>query len=164
MTQYTENFKKCMDKLLDNEGGYVNNPKDPGGETKFGISKRTYPTLDIKNLTRDQAIEIYWRDFWQVLCADRWKYVVAFELMDGAVNHGIPKATMLVQQAVGVADDGRVGPVTLQAIAMTDPNDLIMRYNGYRLIFMAKLEAWNTFGRGWAVRIANNLIYDSMNN
>ncbi len=66
MADYPEDFKEAVADLIDNwEGGYVNDPDDPGGETKFGISRRNYPTVDIKGLTKDGAAAIYYRDFWQ---------------------------------------------------------------------------------------------------
>ncbi len=65
MPDFPEDFQKAVDDLIDNwEGGYVNDPHDSGGETNFGISKRSYPDMDIKDLTREDAEEIYYRDFW----------------------------------------------------------------------------------------------------
>lgn len=157
-------FRKAFLALLGNEGAYVNHPEDPGGETKFGISKRSYPNLDIKNLTLDKAQDIYYQDFWLVCHCDKMPYAVAFEVFDAAVNHGPAKAIMLLQQALKVADDGIIGAITIRAIAMADPNDLLLRFEGYRLKFFTKLQKWDTFGRGWANRVADNLLRDAENN
>lgn len=155
-------FDEAFDRLVSHEGGYVNNPADPGGETKFGISKRSYPNVDIKNLTLDGAKEIYRRDFWNVV--DTAHAAVKFQAFDFAVNSGIPTALRKLQVAVGVADDGHWGPLSAQALERMDLNDVLMRYLGLRLDFMSKLKAFDTFGRGWAARIAHNLLYAAEDN
>lgn len=152
-------FEVAFDRLMGHEGGYVNNPDDPGGETKWGISKRSYPSLDIPNLTRDQAKDIYRQDFWRRLDADSLPDGVAFQLFDFAINSGIGTAVRYLQRAVGVADDGRWGPVSKAAAAQVSECDLIMRLNAERLDFMTRLSNWPNASRGWARRIANNLRY-----
>src|SRR4051812_42260066 len=99
------NFDVAFDRLINHEGNYVNNPADPGGETKFGISKRAYPNVDIKNLTRDQAKEIYRKDFWNVV-GDSVDAAIRFQVFDFAVNAGIQTAIRKLQDAVNMADDG----------------------------------------------------------
>jgi lysozyme family protein len=151
------NFDQAFDKLISHEGGYVNDPRDPGGETKFGISKRAYPSVDIAGLTLEQAKAIYLRDYWQRARCDELPPALAFQVFDTAVNSGIGQAIRLLQRAVGVADDGVTGPLTMAAIQRTDAEGLIARFNGQRLEFMTKLSTWDTFGRGWARRVAKNL-------
>lgn len=153
-----DQFPKFINRLLGHEGGYVNDPKDPGGETKFGISKRTYPTLDIKNLTRDQAVAIYRRDFWDAAGMGLLSPVIGFQMLDGAVNSGIDRATRWLQTAARVTADGKIGPVTRAAVEAADQNDLVLRFLGTRLQFMTDLSTWDRFGRGWARRIATNLM------
>ncbi len=150
-------FVIAINRLLGNEGGYVKNPADPGGETKWGISKRSYPHLDITNLTRDKAIEIYRSDFWDKIDGDELPPGVGFQALDFAVNSGIETALRALQRAVGVADDGHIGPVTLTALKSTSPSDLVMRLLAERLYFMTGLSTWSSFGKGWARRIANDL-------
>lgn len=151
-------FEQAFDKLIDHEGGYVNNPRDPGGETKFGISKRAYPTLNIADLTLDDAKAIYKRDYWQRAQCDRLHPGVAFQVFDGAVNSGMGNSIRWLQEAAGVAVDGVVGPLTLRKVGDMDTGIIVARYNGVRLKFMASLSAWDIFGRGWARRIATNLL------
>ena len=139
------------------EGGYVNSPADPGGETKFGISKRSYPNLDIRALTLDQAKTIYRRDFWDSIRADDLPPEVRFHIFDARVNSGRGNAVRWLQRAVWVADDGILGPVTMRAIARCDANALAARVNGIRLDFMSRLSTWDSFSRGWTRRIADNL-------
>ena len=151
-------FDQVFDKLINHEGGYVFNPHDPGGETKFGISKRSYPHLDIHSLTLADAKTIYKRDFWDRAQCDKLHPDLAFDLFDGAVNSGIGQAIRWLQRAVGVADDGVVGPLTLASINReNDTSAIRARYNGHRLDFMTRLSTWDVFGKGWARRIASNL-------
>lgn len=159
-----DRFDSFIDRLLAHEGGYTAGKGDPGGETNWGISKRSYPNVNIRGLTRPQAIAIYRRDFWDRSKADKLAPAVGFQLLDAAVNSGIGQATRWLQKAVGVADDGVIGPITLAAIAKADHNDLVMRFLAERLDFMTRLGGWERFGRGWARRIAQNLRYGAQDN
>lgn len=150
-------FDQCVDKVLSHEGGYVNNPSDPGGETQWGISKRAYPHLDIKNLTRDAAIQIYRRDYWDRAQCDKLPPTLAYLLFDCAVNSGIGQATRFLQRAIGVADDGQIGPLTIAAVQRYDQESLCARYIGQRLDFMSRLSVWDVFSKGWARRLADQL-------
>jgi lysozyme family protein len=150
------NFDTAFEKLIGHEGGYSNNPHDPGGETKFGISKRSYPALDIAALTLAEAKAIYRRDYWDRAQCDRLPPDLAFDLFDAAVNSGIGQAIRWLQRSVGVADDGYVGPLTLGALTRDgDLSAVQARFNGHRLAFMTSLSTWQTFGKGWARRIAS---------
>jgi lysozyme family protein len=172
----TDRFPLFIDRLLSHEGGYTNDARDPGNwtggrvgvgqlkGTKFGIAANTYPNLDIKNLTRDQAIAIYRRDFWAAAKCDKLAPVVAFQLLDGAVNSGIAQATRWLQRAVKVADDGMIGAMTLAAIRATDGNDIAYRFNADRIEFMTRLKNWKVHGAGWMRRIASNLRFAAEDN
>lgn len=150
-------FDECFAKLIGHEGGYVFDARDPGGETKFGISKRAYPNIDIHALTLDAAKAIYRRDYWQRCRCDELPPGVAFDVFDAAVNSGPAQAAKWLQAAVGTAQDGVIGPVTLAAVGRLPGAALQARLAGKRLEFMAGLPTWPTFGRGWARRIAGNL-------
>lgn len=152
-------FDEVFDRLIGHEGGYVNDPNDPGGETNWGISKRSYPNVDIKNLTRAGAKAIYLTDFWLRIHADRLPGSIAFQLMDFAVNSGIETAVRYFQRAIGVADDGHWGPISQGVAEHTSESDMVMALNAERLDFMTRLKNWPNAGRGWARRIANNLRY-----
>lgn len=151
-------FDGAFERLIGHEGNYVNHPKDPGGETKFGITKRTYPSLNIKTLTLDKAKSIYRQDFWDALQIERLPEPLRFHVFDAGVNSGRGSAASWLQAAAGVAQDGRIGPVTLAAVAQFNPAALVARYSAVRLKFMTDLSTWPTFGKGWARRIANNLM------
>lgn len=156
------NFDPVFDRLIGHEGGYVNNPLDPGGETNWGISKRSYPNIDIKNLTRNGAKEIYRVDFWNRINGDRLPDGVSYQLFDFAVNSGIEVAVRYFQRALGVADDGHWGPVSQSAADQTSESDMILGLNAERLEFMTKLVNWPNASRGWARRIAQNLRYGAI--
>ncbi len=158
------NFSIIFDRIIGHEAGYVNNLFDPGGETKWGISKRSYPHLDIAGLSRDDAKEIYYEDFWKKIQGDSMPFGQAFQCMDFAINSSISTALRYLQRAVGVADDGYIGPVTLSALGATDVNDFILKFNAERLDYMTKLSNWPNASRGWARRIAQNLRYGSQDN
>lgn len=152
----TVDFNVAFDRLMGNEGGYVWLQRDPGGETNWGISKRTYPNLDIKKLTRDDAKTIYFRDFW-VPCGQSLDDGVMFQVFDAAVNHGMQTAIRLLQRAIGAADDGHWGPFSQSAYAKLTEAHAIMLFLAERINFMTKLNTFNTFGAGWSNRIATNL-------
>ena len=150
-------FDDAFDKLISHEGGYVNDSRDPGLETKFGISKRSYPAEDIKGLTLERAKAIYRRDFWGVAGCDAVPDAIKFDLFDMAVNSGPVTAIKTLQRSVGVTPDGLLGPITLQALNSTPAPRLVARFNGNRLDFMTDLKNWPVFGKGWAKRVASNL-------
>ena len=158
----TITFNEAFDRLIGHEGGYVNDPKDPGGETKWGISKRAYPHLDIANLSRDDARAIYRVDFWNRIDANTLPGSVAFQLFDFAVNSGIETAVRYFQRAIHVADDGYWGPISQRAADSTTENDMIMNLNAERLDYMTRLKNWPDASRGWARRISQNLRYGAM--
>lgn len=153
------NFDVACERSLGHEGKYSNNIADPGGETNWGISKRSYPNVNIKLLTREGAKDIYRRDFWNRINAENLPDGVAYQLFDFAINSGIETAVRYFQRAIGVADDGHWGPHSQSVADATSETDMIMRLNAERLDFMRKLKAWKDFGSGWAGRIAINLRY-----
>lgn len=152
------NFDQCFDRLISHEGGVVDHPSDPGGLTKYGISQRTYPGENIRAMTLDRAREIYLRDYWGPAGCDAVPDKLKLDLFDMAVNAGVKTAVKMLQRAVGEADDGVMGPRTLQALQSANPDRLRAKFNGHRLDHMASLPTWPSFGRGWARRIAANLL------
>lgn len=157
-------FNDFIQRILSHEGGYVHNVNDLGGETKFGISKRSYPNLNIKDLTRDAAIEIYKRDFWERYSCSKLPQELAFQVLDAAINHGGGNAIRWLQRAAGVVDDGVIGPLSLAAVGRRAPADLVLLFNAERLEFYTKLSTWPSFGKGWTRRVAENLKYAAKDN
>lgn len=158
-------FDEIFERVIGHEGGYVNHPDDPGGETNWGITLRTARangyTGRMIDLTRDQAKEIYRVAFWQRVRGDKLHPAIAFQLFDACVNHGIGNGVRMLQRAVGVADDGAIGDVTMKAVTVIEASDVVMRFNAERLEFYTKLKTFSTFGRGWVNRVAGNLRYGS---
>jgi lysozyme family protein len=137
------------------EGGYVNDPNDPGGETKYGISKRAYPNVDIANLTLADAKQLYEKDYWEVAHCQDCPPTLAILVFDAAVNNGPGAAISWLQSAVGVTADGNIGPVTLAAIAgIKDITQTVALFHGARILSMSGQEGWATYGNGWSRRLA----------
>ena len=154
------NFDRAFVDLLGNEGAYSNNPKDPGGETMWGITLVTARACGylgpMISMDQDTAKRIYRRNYW-LPEFDKLPYPIAFNVFDGAVNSGVGQSVRWLQRALDVADDGRIGPVTMEAVLRADPYKVVVAYNSHRLEFLSKLSTWSTFGKGWSRRIANNL-------
>lgn len=163
-------FDECFDRLLAHEGNFTDDRRDRGnwtsgkigvGElrgTKYGISAMAYPGEDIKNLTVAQAKALYRRDYWGPAGCDAVPDGVKFDLFDMAVNSGVRTAIKTLQRAIGEMDDGVLGPKSLQAIQSMPAARLVARFNGARLMFMTDISTWPAYGRGWARRIASNLL------
>ena len=151
-------FETVVHMVLEHEGGYVNHPSDPGGETKYGISKRAYPDVDIAELTEDDAADIYKRDYWDRIKGDDLPVGVACVVMDYAVNSGISRASKALQSVCGIANgDGIIGPASLNAVWVTVKNtseeDVINAVTTQRQEFIRALKIYETFGKGWERRI-----------
>jgi len=167
-------FETAFSRLIGHEGGFTNDPKDPGNwtggkpdsgqlkGTKYGIAANTYGHLDIEHLTLEQAKAIYRAEFWDLL-SDAHP-AVKFQLFDAAVNHGRSNAIRFLQRAVGVADDGAWGRLSQTALERMDSNDVLLRFMAYRLKFWASLQAFDIYGRGWTRRGAENLLLAAEDN
>lgn len=155
------NFDQAFDRLLGHEGGYSNNSADPGGETMWGVTARVARADgylgEMRDLPRDRAKSIYRRLYWDAVKADQLPDVVRFDVFDGAVNSGPVQSIKWLQRAAGAADDGILGPKTMAAAVAAGPA-LAARYSGHRLRFMTDQPTWGSFGKGWARRIAANLL------
>ncbi len=164
------NFDEAFKILVGHEGGFQNDARDRGNwttgavghgkniGTKYGISGMSYPGEDIQNLTIERAKAIYLRDYWQAAGCDYVPPAARFSLFDMAVNSGVQRAIMTLQRAVGADDDGVIGPKTMMLLANMPPAQFVARFNGHRLQFMSGLSTWPAFSRGWANRIAKNLM------
>ena len=159
-------FDQAFEKLIGHEGGFQNSPNDPGNftpqgqlvGTNYGISARVYPGEDIPNLTLDRAKAIYLRDYWGPAGCDTVPDSIKFDLFDMAVNAGVKTAIKTLQMAVKADADGVLGPKTLLAVSTANPDKLVARFNGSRLDQLTNLKTWPAYGRGWAKRIAANLM------
>jgi lysozyme family protein len=157
-------FDTAIGRVLSHEGGYVFNSKDPGGETKYGISKRSYPDVDIKSLTWESACALYRRDFWDPCVSLVSDSALVFQMLDAAINHGMKRATKFLQAALGVAADGVFGRDSHRALATADIKDVHLLYLAERFEFWCDLETFSEFGRGWTRRGAQDLRYLAQDN
>lgn len=152
-------FDDAFDALIGNEGGYSNNPKDPGGETMWGVTARVARAAGymgpMRELPRDTAKAIAKRLYWDPLHLDQFDPRVAFQIFDANYNGGHPVIWM--QGAAGANVDGVLGPKTIAAVQATDPLRFILRWNALRLTYFTSLATWATFSKGWTRRIAANL-------
>ena len=161
-------FGYCFGIVLGSEGGLSTDPADPGNwtggvvgrgklsGTKYGIAASAYPNLDIAALTEAQAQAIIRALYWVRIAGDTLPATLALLALDAAVNNGVSRAIRWLQAASGCAADGVLGPLTLAAVAAAqarDPDALMIEFQAQRLMFMAALSTWPTFGLGWARRL-----------
>lgn len=151
-------FDEALEIVLRHEGGYVDDPRDPGGETNMGISRRAYSDEDIRNLTRERVRTLYRRDYWDRCQCDQMPAALRLHVFDAAVNSGARRAAMWLQQALGAASDGIIGARTITAARFTDPARAVARINGLRLQYLTGRKTWPVHGAGWVRRIATNLL------
>jgi lysozyme family protein len=160
-------FEQAFKIVIGHEGGYTANAADPGnwtggrcgvGEcrgTNWGISAAAYPQLDIAALTLAGAQEIYRRDYWDRASCGKLPGSLALLVFDATVNNGVGRAIRWLQASLKVPQDGAVGPGTLAAVEAQAGNGfrLCAEFQANRLIFMAGLPTWRSFGDGWARRL-----------
>lgn len=163
-------FNLSLKAVLVFEGGYVNHPKDPGGETNRGVTKRVYDgyrkslgkaTQSVKLISEAEVADIYRRQYWNVVKGDRLPTGVDFAVFDGAVNSGPSQAVKWLQRALqalglyGGKIDGVCGEATVAAANRINDNDaLVAAICARRLDFCQALKTWQAFGKGWSSRIA----------
>ena len=165
---YSEKFEKAFEYVIANEGGYVFDKNDPGGETKYGISKKAYSFLNIKELTLEQTKEIYWRNYWKAGKIDEISDIfIAIQLLDFSVNLGIRGATIVLQRALRaggiiVQEDGLIGPETLSATKNLEPSILLAAMKaeaaGYYRVIAAKNPSQRKFLTGWLNRAYRKIV------
>ena len=169
-------FDVVFDRVIGHEGGFQNDPKDRGNwttgvvgkgickGTKFGLAAMTYPDLDIKSLTLNQAKDIYYKDWWLKLGMDKYPKALAYQMFDAAINHGPGRANQFLQRAVGTNADGIIGPKTLEAINQQDINDTLLLFIAERLQYFTEVKTWKEYCTGWTRRVVQNLRYASKDN
>jgi len=146
------NFDEAIGFVLANEGGLSNDPADPGGLTNFGISQKQYPALDIKNLTREDAVQIYQDDYWNKFqYSDITSQRVATKLFDAAVNMGPVRAVRLLQLAANVQADGVLGVQTIAAVNAADESTLMDEFKAQLAKYYCDLNK-PEFMLGWLRR------------
>lgn len=160
----TDLFPQALAKVLASEGGYSNDPQDPGGATNKGIIQSEYDKYrwskklgvrSVKFITDAEVSDIYRNSYWLAGKCDQMPAGVSYVVFDGNVNSGVSQSAKWLQRALGVDDDGVVGPKTLAALAAYPNKDaLIDSICDQRLKFLQSLKTWPHFGKGWASRVA----------
>ncbi len=152
------NFDLAFDKLMRHEGGFSDHRQDTGGKTRFGITEAVARangyTGDMRDLPIDKARAIARSEYWNAVRADQLPELLRYPVFDAAYNSGPVQAIKWLQRALGVADDGKIGPVTLGSANSHDPYKTLNRMSAARLDFLAGLTSWPAFGRGWVRRVA----------
>ena len=145
-------FDVAFEWILRVEGGYVDDPKDTGGETKYGISSAAYPGMDIKNLTKEQAKNIYYNDYFIACRCPEMPGPIGLALFDGSVNQGKDAAVKTLQKTLKLKEDGIVGEKTLGAAAKATPGTLVDYLTNRQLRYQGTKGA-ETYIRGWTRRL-----------
>ncbi len=154
-------FERAMTLVLQHEGGWSDDPQDPGGATNLGVTigtlslwlGRPATRVEVRALTPATVAPIYRRRFWDAIQGDALPAGLDYALFDFAVNSGPKRAVIGLQRALKIADDGALGPLTLAAVAKHRPADLIDALCDGRLVFLRQLSTWPRFGKGWGRRV-----------
>jgi len=157
------NFEQCLALVLKSEGGFVDNPKDPGGMTNLGVTKAVYESFvghevdeaTMRALGPDDVTPLYRRNYWDRVVGDQLPAGVDYCVFDAAVNSGVSQGIKTIQRALNVVVDGIFGQQTIAAINQRDTLELIEQFCEERLQFYQSLSTWDTFGRGWQARVEN---------
>lgn len=157
------NFEKALSKVLVHEGGYVNDPHDPGGPTNLGVTQKTlsawlgHPAsiADVRALTPVSVAPIYKKNYWDKVSGDDLPSGVDYAVFDYAVNSGVSRAAKALQTAVGAKADGIVGVMTLAKVGTVSPETIVARVCDGRLAFLKRLKTWGRYGKGWGSRVAS---------
>ena len=156
-----ENYQTCLEMILHHEGGYVNHPEDPGGETNLGVTKRVYEewggTKDMKDLEVEDVAPIYEKNYWGRMKCDDMPAGLDLCVFDFGVNAGTGRSAKFLQTMIGTVADGGIGPNTLKALDLyIDENgieDTIKNFQAERQSYYESLSTFDTFGRGWTRRV-----------
>lgn len=157
-----ENFRQALQAVLLHEGGYVNNPKDPGGMTNLGVTKKVWEEWvghpvgekEMRALTPDTVAPMYRKKYWDAVKGDELPTGLDYLMFDFAINAGPGRAIKTMQKAIGTTPDGAIGPKTMQALKDADQKDLIAKFSMEKELFYKALPTFATFGKGWMRRVA----------
>jgi len=157
-----DNWEQCFALVLKEEGGYVDDPRDPGGATNLGCTKAVWEQYighsvtkdDIRNLRPNDVMPLYKKKYWDPIKGDDLPAGVDYAVFDFAINSGTSRAAKTLQSVVGVATDGSIGPTTLAAIETSNIRDIATRICEERLAFLQGLPTWGAFENDWGGRVS----------
>jgi lysozyme family protein len=158
-----QNWEDAFAAVLKHEGGYVNHPRDPGGMTNLGVTKRAWEAYvghevdeaAMRALTPEIVKPFYKKMYWDKIKGDDLPSGVDYAAYDLAVNSGTGRAAKYLQEIAGVPSDGIIGPKSLAAIQACPAGEMVDALCGMRLDFLKRLPTWDTFGKGWGRRVAD---------
>jgi len=156
------NWPKCFALVLKNEGGYVDNPSDPGGATNLGCTKATWEAWvghpvtkdDIKALMPNDVMPLYKAKYWDTINGDNLPEGVDYAVFDFAINSGPSRAAKALQSVLNTNPDGQIGPTTLRALETANAREVATAVCEARLAFLQSLSTYGTFGKGWSRRVS----------
>ena len=154
-------FEEALEHVLKHEGGFVNHPKDPGGITNLGVTKKVWDEWigressedEMRNLKPEDVAPLYKKMYWDRVKGDDLPSGVNYCVFDASVNSGTGRAAKWLQEAVGAVADGAIGAKTLAKVAAHDADSLVNAYCDVRLNFLKSLKTFDTFGKGWSRRV-----------
>jgi lysozyme family protein len=157
-----ENYSEALKAILKHEGGYVHHPRDPGGMTNLGVTKKVWeewvgkPVDEkaMRALTPEVVGPMYKKKYWDAVKADELPDGLDYLMFDFAINAGPGRAIKTMQKAIGTTPDGAIGPKTMAALKAADPTDLIAKFSTEKELFYKALPTFATFGKGWLRRVA----------
>ena len=160
-----DNFVKCLEMLLDHEKGFINHPRDPGGMTNLGVTKKVYEKWvkrkvteqEMRDLKPENVAPIYKTNYWDAVRGDDLPSGLDWAAFDWGVNSGNSAPAKAIQRCVGVSVDGAIGPMTLKAVADHDPEKIITYLYDVRQKYYESLSTFDVFGRGWSARNKSTL-------
>jgi len=153
------NFQECLDLVLKSEGGWVNNPADPGGETNLGVTKAVWEEYlghavkTMKNLTKDDVAPMYELKYWRPCYCEVLPRGLDFVIFSMGVNAGPGRSVKLLQQSIGCVPDGVIGPRTRELISASNSANLISKFSETRREYYRSLKTFPIFGKGWLARV-----------
>jgi len=152
-------FKECLELVLKSEGGWVNHPSDPGGETNLGVTKRVWeeyvghPVETLKTLTKDDVAPLYEQKYWRPTYCEVLPRGLSLLIFSMGINAGPGRGVKLLQSCIGCVADGVIGPKTMALIKSADVTDLIQKYSNARRDYYKSLKTFEIFGKGWLARV-----------
>lgn len=156
-------FPAALAAVLRHEGGFVVNPHDPGGATCKGVTQTVYddyrithgkPTRTVRDIEQSEVEDLYLARYWNAVRCDDLPVGVDYAVFDFAVNSGTNRASRMLQRAVGAAEDGQIGPMTLAAVRSLPAGELVDTLCDLRICFLRQLNTFKFFGKGWTRRVA----------
>lgn len=158
-----KNFDSSLKMLLKHEGGFVNHPKDPGGMTNLGVTKKAWEEYQGRKVTEQEmrdltphSVQLFYKTrYWDEVRANELPSGVDHCVFDACVNSGAVRAAKILQNVVGADVDGKIGPKTLAKVSGRDAGQVIRDFCDERLRFLKSLSTWPTFGKGWERRVVS---------